>query len=233
MNYYDVFGLPPTASNEDISAAHKALAKMYHPDINNSKDAHEKMTILNEANEVLSDTEKRKEYNIKLGLHKRHESQAKSRVIKNRDINYSQSENQRPAPDPRNTEERAEKAEILRKKAEERLRKDEAAQIRRVERAKKRDYESSLKSKQMRADINKQHVLNVLSNIVMDGNAQKNASLDDVERRNAAEVLLSLVRKDNVHLHRMAEEADRKQRIEDILSLVKEYNEEANPDRLI
>jgi len=68
----------------------------------------------------------------------------------------------------------------------------------------------------------------------MDGSAKRNNKITvDEELHNATKVLLSLVRNDDQHLRQMAEEKDRKQRIEEILSLVKEYNEEANPDRLV
>ena len=250
MNYYDVFGLPPTASNEDISAAHKALAKQYHPDINSSKDAHEKMQLLNEANEVLSDSVRREEYNKKLGLNHQNKEQHIKTVKPFNPKSYTQNHSQQSTQqssqrstqniykkqpiDIKDTEERSERAAYQRRKAEEKLKKEGAAQVRRTERANKKAKETALKNKQVRVDLDRQHVLNVLSDIVMDGNTQRNNNVDiDEERHNATEVLLSLVRKDNVHLRRMAEEAERKQRIEDILTLVKEYNEEANPDRLV
>jgi len=250
MNYYDFFGIPPTASTEDINTAHKALAKKYHPDINSSEDAHEKMTMLNEAHEVLSDSIKREEYNKKLGIYQQkkehHIRNVKPFNPKSYTQNHSQPSfqqspqrnpqniNKKPHIDIKETKERTERAAYLRRKAEEKLRTEEAAQIRRAERANKKAKEASLKNKQVRVDLDRQHVLNVLSDIVMDGNTQRKNNIDiDEERHNATEVLLSLVRKDNTHLHRMAEEAERKQRIEDILTLVKEYNEETNPDRMI
>lgn len=227
MNYYKILGISQAASKEDINAKHKELAKMYHPDINNSEDAHERMTMLNEANEVLSDRTKREEYDKALNL--------SYRQTYDREISQPQTVRAEGTRGTRDAEIRAEKAEMLRRKTEVRLKTAEATQIRRKERAQKRAEESTIKKKQYRVDLDKQHVLNVLSGLVMDGNAQrkKNIEIDD-ERHDATEVLLSLVRKDDKRLLRMAEEADlreRKQRVEEILALVKEYNEE--PDEWV
>jgi len=63
IDYYKVLGLSKTASAEDIKKAYRKLARQYHPDLN-PKDAtaHKKFQEINEANEVLSDPEKRKKY---------------------------------------------------------------------------------------------------------------------------------------------------------------------------
>jgi len=230
MNYYDVFGIPPTASTEDISAAHKALAKKYHPDINESKDAHERMTMLNKANEVLSDTVKRREYDNKLKSDEQQKQQ--------KDFLYSQIVKAKWSGVPKVTDERVEKAEIKRRKAEARLKADEAARVQAQARIKAREEqkakESLQRNRQIRADISKQQVINDLSDIVMDGTVNQSKKINvDEELHYATKVLLSLVRNDDQHLRQLAEERDRKKRIEEILSLVKEYKEEANPDRLI
>jgi curved DNA-binding protein len=63
IDYYKILGLDKNASQEDIRKAYRKLARKYHPDLNpNDKDAHKKFQQINEANEVLSDTEKRKKY---------------------------------------------------------------------------------------------------------------------------------------------------------------------------
>ncbi|MBD0331958.1 MAG: J domain-containing protein [Chitinophagaceae bacterium] len=63
IDYYKVLGLDKNASEEDIKKAYRKLARKYHPDVNpNDKEAHRKFQQINEANEVLSDTEKRKKY---------------------------------------------------------------------------------------------------------------------------------------------------------------------------
>ena len=230
MNYYDVFGVPSTASTEDISAAHKALAKKYHPDINESKDAHERMTMLNKANEVLSDTVKRREYDNKLKWDEQQRQQ--------KDFFYSQIVKAKWSGVPKVTDERIERAEVKRRKAEARLRADDAARAQAQARIKEREQQKSKeaiqRSRQIRADINRQQVINELSGIVMEGSAKRNKRMNvDEELHNATKVLLSLVRNDDRHLKQIAEENDRKQRVEEILSLVKEYKEMADPDRLI
>jgi curved DNA-binding protein len=63
IDYYQTLGISKTASEKDIKNAYRKLARKYHPDLNpNDADAHKKFQQLNEANEVLSDAEKRKKY---------------------------------------------------------------------------------------------------------------------------------------------------------------------------
>ena len=63
VDYYKTLGVPKNASQEDIKKAYRKLARKFHPDVNpNDKEAHKKFQQINEANEVLSDTEKRKKY---------------------------------------------------------------------------------------------------------------------------------------------------------------------------
>jgi curved DNA-binding protein len=61
-DYYEVLGVGRTASSEDIQKAYRKLARKYHPDINKTKEAEDRFKEINEANEVLSDAEKRKKY---------------------------------------------------------------------------------------------------------------------------------------------------------------------------
>src|SRR5689334_8268995 len=62
-DYYEVLGVPRTASETDIKKAFRKLARQYHPDVaKNKKEAEEKFKEINEAYEVLSDTEKRRKY---------------------------------------------------------------------------------------------------------------------------------------------------------------------------
>ncbi len=62
-NYYEVLGVPKNATEEEIKAAYKKLVKQYHPDLHpNDKLAAEKFKEINEANEVLSDKQKRAAY---------------------------------------------------------------------------------------------------------------------------------------------------------------------------
>ena len=63
IDYYKVLGVDKKASEEDIKKAYRKLARKHHPDLNpNDKEAHKKFQEINEANEVLSDPEKRKKY---------------------------------------------------------------------------------------------------------------------------------------------------------------------------
>lgn len=63
IDYYGVLGLTKGASTDDIKKAYRKLARKYHPDLNpNDESAHKKFQEINEANEVLSDPEKRKKY---------------------------------------------------------------------------------------------------------------------------------------------------------------------------
>lgn len=63
IDYYKVLDLNKSASAADIKKAYRKLARKLHPDLNpNDKTAQEKFQKVNEANEVLSDPEKRKKY---------------------------------------------------------------------------------------------------------------------------------------------------------------------------
>lgn len=63
VDYYKILGVDKAASEKDIKNAYRKLARKYHPDLNpDDESAHKKFQELNEANEVLSDPEKRKKY---------------------------------------------------------------------------------------------------------------------------------------------------------------------------
>ncbi|MDW8050909.1 MAG: molecular chaperone DnaJ [Armatimonadota bacterium] len=62
-DYYEVLGVPRNASQEEIKAAFRKLARQYHPDVNkDDPEAEEKFKLINEAYQVLSDPESRAMY---------------------------------------------------------------------------------------------------------------------------------------------------------------------------
>jgi len=62
-DYYKILDIPKTASENDVKKAYRKLARKYHPDLNpNNAEAEKNFKEVNEANEVLSDTGKRKKY---------------------------------------------------------------------------------------------------------------------------------------------------------------------------
>ncbi|MFT4071206.1 MAG: J domain-containing protein [Dysgonamonadaceae bacterium] len=72
IDYYSILGLNKSASADDIKKAYRKLARKYHPDMNpNDEEAKRKFQQVNEANEVLSDPEKRKKYD-EYGEHWKH-----------------------------------------------------------------------------------------------------------------------------------------------------------------
>ncbi|HEX5306866.1 MAG TPA: J domain-containing protein [Dyella sp.] len=61
-DYYDILGVKPDASEAEIKAAYRKLARQYHPDKNKEAGAEDRFKAVNEANEVLRDKEKRRAY---------------------------------------------------------------------------------------------------------------------------------------------------------------------------
>jgi len=63
IDYYKILGVEKTASQKDIKSAYRKLARKFHPDLNpKDKEANRKFQQINEANEVLSDNDKRKKF---------------------------------------------------------------------------------------------------------------------------------------------------------------------------
>jgi curved DNA-binding protein len=63
LDYYKILEIDKNATAEDVKKAYRKLARKFHPDLNpNDKEANKKFQQINEANEVLSDAEKRKKY---------------------------------------------------------------------------------------------------------------------------------------------------------------------------
>lgn len=64
--YYRTLGVQPDASQDDLKKAYRSLAKKYHPDLHpGDHEAEARFKEINEAYEVLSDPDKRKEYDTK------------------------------------------------------------------------------------------------------------------------------------------------------------------------
>ena len=61
-DYYDILGVSKGATDEQLKTAFRKKALQYHPDRNKSKDAEEKFKEINEAYQILSDSDKRAKY---------------------------------------------------------------------------------------------------------------------------------------------------------------------------
>jgi curved DNA-binding protein len=74
-DYYQLLGVSRDADQDAIRRAYRKLARKYHPDLNSDSDAEERFKEIGEANEVLSDPEKRERYD-RLGANWRRQEQA-------------------------------------------------------------------------------------------------------------------------------------------------------------
>ena len=78
IDYYKVLGVERNATQDDIKKAYRKMARKYHPDLNkDDPNAKDKFQEINEANEVLSDPEKRKKYD-EYGEHWKHADEFKA-----------------------------------------------------------------------------------------------------------------------------------------------------------
>jgi len=64
-DYYTLLGVSPDATPKEITTAFRKLALQYHPDVNPSEEAKERMPLLNVAYGVLSDPEQRRKYDTR------------------------------------------------------------------------------------------------------------------------------------------------------------------------
>lgn len=90
-NYYELLEVSENASPEVIEKAYKALAKKYHPDLQpdeKKQEAENKIKMINEAYEILSNKEKKQRYDEQLRIQKLKEEQ--KRPIKKPQTNQSQ-----------------------------------------------------------------------------------------------------------------------------------------------
>lgn len=104
-NYYEILEVDIHASSEVIDKAFKVLAKKYHPDTQEDESkkewAEEQFKLLNEAYEVLSDEEKRREYTKELEFNKN--SELNILLLKNANLEVEIEELQAELENLRNT----------------------------------------------------------------------------------------------------------------------------------
>lgn len=98
VDYYKLLGVSKNASLKEIKSAYRKLARKFHPDLNpNDKDAKKKFQEINEANEVLSDPEKRKKYDQfgkdwnNAGQQQQYQEQARKQKSSSREPGYTES----------------------------------------------------------------------------------------------------------------------------------------------
>ena len=93
LDYYEILEVHPKASQEIIKKAYTLLAKKYHPDVYPDKVfANKKMALLNEAYAILSDPQKRKEYDFERGKATTSTDNATKQQDQNANSNYSSNE---------------------------------------------------------------------------------------------------------------------------------------------
>ena len=97
-NYYDILEINKNASPEIVEKAYKTLVRKYHPDLqeqDKKEEFEEKLKIINEAYETLSDPQKREAYNAEIdyqeNIEKQNNIQYNSNNINNK--NYSNYQN--------------------------------------------------------------------------------------------------------------------------------------------
>jgi curved DNA-binding protein CbpA len=83
-SYYDVLGVPPMASEQDIRRAFRSKAKQLHPDVNASSDAHQKFLMLQKAYQTLTDKQQRFFYDNRLHAALEQSKNAYNRYASNR-----------------------------------------------------------------------------------------------------------------------------------------------------
>jgi curved DNA-binding protein CbpA len=75
-DYYNTLGMSPTATPEEIKRRYRELARRYHPDVNPSPEAAQKIKVINEAYHVLGDADRRSRYDAERFLRQQSASRA-------------------------------------------------------------------------------------------------------------------------------------------------------------
>ncbi len=79
-NYYKILGIPTSATETELRRAYRILARRYHPDVNPGAQSVERFKLIAEAYGILSDPEKRKQYDLDL---KREQANEQEKVFTN------------------------------------------------------------------------------------------------------------------------------------------------------
>lgn len=93
-NYYDILQINKNAAPEIVEKAYKTLVRMYHPDLQesaNKQEYEEKLKLINEAYETLSNEQKRKQYDLELEQIEQMKRQQEN--VENSYSNFSNSSN--------------------------------------------------------------------------------------------------------------------------------------------
>lgn len=87
LDCYNVLGVMPTATPDEIRAAYRRLARLYHPDLNSGAEAEARMQVINQAYNTLSDPELRHQHDLA--------------IIRERQNGHPRPQSRRPgSPDP-------------------------------------------------------------------------------------------------------------------------------------
>jgi len=82
-NYYDLLGIPTTASADEIKKAYKKYAKKLHPDLHQNDDVHSRVfQQIHKAYEVLTDPQQRRSYDQRLNTRQNHFSDKEKQLLK-------------------------------------------------------------------------------------------------------------------------------------------------------
>ncbi len=146
-NYYDILQINKNAAPEIVEKAYKTLVRMYHPDLQesaNKQEYEEKLKLINEAYETLSNEQKRKQYDLELEqieqMKRQQENVENSYSNFNNSYNPNVSNNQYQNPNNYNNHDINEKVEQARMQNEEQRMYDEEEYNRQVNEAINKAY---------------------------------------------------------------------------------------------